>query len=47
MNMLSDRNLSVHPYNETQAAELEEKIRNAFFPALSKLYTSMKEKTNE
>lgn len=45
MTMLGDRNLTVHTYNETKAAEIEDKIRNLFFPALDRLYRSMKEKT--
>jgi len=45
MVMLGDRNLTVHTYNETKAAEIESKIRNTFFPALDQLYRSMKEKT--
>ena len=45
LTMLGDRNLTVHTYNETKAAEIEAKIRNAFFPAVRRLYDSMKEKT--
>lgn len=45
LTMLGDRNLTVHTYNETKAAEVEEKIRTLFFPALDRLYRSMKEKT--
>jgi len=45
MTMLGDRNLTVHTYDETHAAEVESKIRNAFFPAIRRLYDSMKEKT--
>ena len=44
MTMLGDRNLTVHTYNETKAAEIETKIRNVFFPAINQLYRSMKEK---
>ena len=43
MDMLGDRNLTVHTYNETKAAEIESKIRNTFFPALSQLYLLLKE----
>ena len=44
MNMLGDRNLTVHTYNETRAVEIETKIRTAFFPAIGTLYECMKEK---
>ncbi len=44
MNMLGDRNLTVHTYDETKAAEIETKIRTAFFPAISNLYEGMREK---
>jgi len=43
MAMLGDRNLTVHTYHETKAAEIESKIRNTFFPALGQLYRFMKE----
>jgi len=45
MTMLGDRNLTIQTYDETKAAEVESKIRNAFFPAIRRLYDSMKEKT--
>ena len=44
MNMLNDRNLTVHTYNETKAAEIELKIRTVFFPAIQQLYLLMKER---
>lgn len=43
MTMLGDRNLTVHTCNETKAAEIESKIRNVFFPAISSLYRLMKD----
>ncbi len=45
MDMLANRNLTVHTYDETKAVEIEMKIRNAFFPAISRLYECMKTKT--
>lgn len=42
--MLGDRNLTVHTYDEMKAAQLEAKIRTLFFPAIHRLYLSMKEK---
>jgi nucleotidyltransferase substrate binding protein (TIGR01987 family) len=36
---------TVHTYDETKAAEIESKIRNAFFPAISNMYRLMKDKT--
>lgn len=42
MNMLNDRNLTVHTYNETKAIEIETKIRSVFFPAIQQLYILLK-----
>lgn len=42
MNMLNDRNLTVHTYNETKAIEIETKIRSIFFPAIQQLYILLK-----
>ena len=44
MTMLNDRNLTVHTYDESRAAEIELKIRTAFFPAIQRLYVLMKER---
>ena len=44
MEMLNDRNLTVHTYNETKASEIEAKIRTSFFPAIGQLYLQMKER---
>jgi hypothetical protein len=44
MEMLNDRNLTVHTYNETKASEVEAKIRTSFFPAIKQLYLQMKER---
>jgi nucleotidyltransferase substrate binding protein (TIGR01987 family) len=44
MEMLNDRNLTVHTYNETKASEVEAKIRTSFFPAIRQLYLQMKER---
>jgi len=44
MTMLGDRNLTVHTYNETTAAEIESKIRTVFVPAIDQLHCLLKEK---
>ncbi|XKF16213.1 nucleotidyltransferase substrate binding protein [Halomonas sp. BLK-85] len=41
---LEDRNLTTHTYNETTAQLVEEKIRTAYYPLLSKLYDNFAEK---
>jgi len=46
MQMLTDRNLTVHTYNETQAVEVDSKIRTLFFPAIRQLYFLMKGKSS-
>lgn len=45
LDALEDRNLSVHTYDESTAIEIEERIKAAYFPALSRLYQIMKEKS--
>ncbi|MFA5689782.1 MAG: nucleotidyltransferase substrate binding protein [Kiritimatiellales bacterium] len=44
MDMLSDRNLTVHTYDELKAKEVESKIKIVFFPAINHLYLLLKEK---
>lgn len=46
MQMLTDCNLTVHTYNEEKAVEVDQKIRNVFFPAIRELYLLMKDKAS-
>lgn len=41
---LTDRNLTVHTYDEAQAEEIYERIRDRYFPLLESLYETFKEK---
>src|SRR5665647_1881543 len=41
---LKDRNLTVHTYEEKIAIAVEKKIRDAYFPALAKLFRDFSEK---
>lgn len=41
---LKDRNLTVHTYEEKIAVAVEQKIRDAYFPALSSLFQTLKSK---
>lgn len=41
---LNDRNLTVHTYEEAIAIEVENSIRNSYFPLLSDLYHDFKQK---
>jgi nucleotidyltransferase substrate binding protein (TIGR01987 family) len=47
LDALEDRNLSVHTYDESTALEIEKRIRETYFPALRRLYQSMKEKSRD
>ncbi len=40
---LSDRNLTVHTYDEAQATEIYNSIRNLYFGLLQELYTKFKD----
>jgi nucleotidyltransferase substrate binding protein (TIGR01987 family) len=42
---LKDRNLTVHTYEEKIALAVEQKIREAYFPALQTLFRKFSEKT--
>ena len=41
---LTDRNLTVHTYDEAQAEEIYERIRDRYFPLLESLHETFKEK---
>jgi nucleotidyltransferase substrate binding protein (TIGR01987 family) len=42
MGALKDRNLTTHTYHEQTALEVEERIRNDYFPMLEALYIDFK-----
>ena len=44
MDALDDRNLTVHTYDEKTAIEIENKIKEKYYPALKGLYTLFKGK---
>ncbi len=43
---LTDRNMTVHTYDENKAKEVEQKIRNRYFPLLKKLNDHIQSKIN-
>ena len=45
MDALSDRNLTVHTYDESFAIEMANKIQSIYFPIISDLYDLMLEKS--
>jgi nucleotidyltransferase substrate binding protein (TIGR01987 family) len=47
MDLLQDRNLTVHTYDEQKATNMEKLIQNKYFPILKALHDSFKEKFNE
>jgi nucleotidyltransferase substrate binding protein (TIGR01987 family) len=47
MSLLLDRNLTAHTYDEEKATEVEQLIRNKYFPLLKVLYNSFKLKLDE
>ena len=47
MDALKDRNLTTHTYHERVAVEIEEKIRNAYFPILEALYLDFRNKVSK
>lgn len=47
MDLLLDRNLTAHTYDEDKATEVEELIHEKYFPLLSQLYEILKTKINE
>lgn len=46
MDLLIDRNLTAHTYDEQKATELEALIQNKYFPILKALHTSFKQKAD-
>jgi nucleotidyltransferase substrate binding protein (TIGR01987 family) len=47
MDLLQDRNLTAHTYDEQKATEMELLIQNKYFPILKALQLSFKQKSNE
>ena len=47
LQLLADRNLSTHTYDEEKANELEDLIRNQYFPLMRILYDYFKGKNEE
>ena len=47
MGLLLDRNLTAHTYDEEKATEVEQLIRNKYFPLLKALHNSFKQKMDE
>lgn len=47
MDLLQDRNLTAHTYNEEKATEMEQLIQNKYFPLLKALHNSFKQKIDE
>lgn len=47
MDLLLDRNLTAHTYDEGKATEVEELIHEKYFPVLSQLYETLRLKLND
>jgi len=47
MDLLLDRNLTAHTYDEEKATEVEELIHEKYFPVLTELYEILKKKNCE
>jgi nucleotidyltransferase substrate binding protein (TIGR01987 family) len=47
MDLLQDRNLTAHTYDEQKATDMEQLIQNKYFPILKALLTSFKKKLDE
>lgn len=47
MELLLDRNLTAHTYDEEKATEVEELIHEKYFPILNQLYEILKEKNSD
>lgn len=47
MELLIDRNLTAHTYDEEKATEVEELIHERYFPLLIQLYNHLKQKSDE
>lgn len=47
MDLLQDRNLTAHTYDEQKATDMEQLIDNKYFPILKALHISFKQKLDE
>jgi nucleotidyltransferase substrate binding protein (TIGR01987 family) len=47
MDLLLDRNLTAHTYDEQKATEMEQLIQNKYFPLLKALHNAFKQKLDE
>ena len=47
MELLQDRNLMAHTYDEETAAKVEKLVREKYYPLLKQLYDTLKQKQNE
>lgn len=47
MELLLDRNLTAHTYDEDKATEVEQLIHYKYFPLLKELYNTFKEEVND
>ncbi|GMQ30103.1 nucleotidyltransferase substrate binding protein [Algoriphagus confluentis] len=47
MELLQDRNLTAHTYDEQKATDMEHLIQNKYFPILKELHDSFMQKANE
>jgi hypothetical protein len=47
MDLLQDRNLTAHTYDEQKATEMGLLIKDKYFPILKALQLSFKQKSNE
>jgi len=47
MDLLLDRNLTAHTYDEEKATEVEELIHEKYYPVLTELYETLKKKSSE
>lgn len=47
MELLLDRNLTAHTYDEEKATEVEKLIKEKYFPLLKELYVTFQHKKNE
>lgn len=47
MNLLQDRNLTAHTYDEEKAADMEQLIQTKYFPLLKTLHHTFKQKLDE
>lgn len=47
MDLLQDRNLTAHTYDEQKATEMEELIQKKYFPLLKALHNSLKQQADE